>query len=299
MSVASSSAGGRPRRSVLYLPAANARAVAKAATLPCDGLVLDLEDSVAPDLKESAREAACAAVRGGGYGRREVVVRVNGRGTPWHDADLREVCAAGPDAVLVPKVDSPDVVRDLVADLEVAGAPEHTMVWAMIETPRAVLDVAAIAAAHPRLTVVVLGTNDLVEELGAVYVPGREPLVTALQQVLLGARAAGRGVLDGVYNDVRDLVGFEVECVQGRRFGFDGKTVVHPAQIDVANRVFAPSDDDVEQARGIVEAWESGTGTGVVTYRGRMVEALHVESARRVLAAHDAVSALEAGSDPD
>ena len=279
----------RPRRSVLYMPASNERALEKAKTLPVDALILDLEDAVGPDHKETARENACAAARSGEYGHRELTIRVNGAGTRWHDDDLAAVCAAGPHAVVVPKVGSADEVRDLVAAMERAGAPDRTRLWAMVETPRAVLDAAAIAAASDRLAVLVLGTNDLVKELGVRSVPGRQPLLTSLSLVVLAARAAGVAVLDGVWNDVRDLDGFEAECRQGRDLGFDGKTLVHPGQVEPCNAVFAPSPEEVAQARGVLEAWEGADGAGVVVHEGRMVELLHVESARKVLATHEAV----------
>ncbi|GAA1886878.1 HpcH/HpaI aldolase/citrate lyase family protein [Lapillicoccus jejuensis] len=282
-----------PRRSVLYMPASNERALEKARTLPADALILDLEDAVAPDAKDAARENACAAVRSGAYGDREVAIRVNAVGTPWHAADLAAAAAAGPHAVVVPKVGSADQVRALVAALEAGGAPERTRLWAMVETPQAVLDVRDVAAASPRLAALVLGTNDLVKELYAAHVPGRAPLLTALSLAVLGARAAGVAVLDGVYNDVKDLEGFEAECRQGRDLGFDGKTLIHPGQVEVANRVFAPDEAAVDDARELIAAFEeaSAQGRGVVTHRGRMVENLHVESARRTLAMAEAVAA--------
>ncbi|MFQ6172920.1 HpcH/HpaI aldolase/citrate lyase family protein [Oryzobacter sp. R7] len=281
----------RPRRSVLYMPASNERALEKAKALPVDALILDLEDAVGPDHKEVARENACAAVRSGEYGHRELTIRVNGAGTRWHDDDLADACAAGPDAVVVPKVGSADEVRDLVAAMERSGAPDRTRLWAMVETPRAVLDAAEIAAASDRLAVLVLGTNDLVKELGVRSVPGRQPLLTSLSLVVLAARAAGVAVLDGVWNDVRDLDGFEAECRQGRDLGFDGKTLVHPGQVEPCNAAFAPSVEEVAQARGVLEAWEDADGAGVVVHEGRMVELLHVESARKVLALDEAVRA--------
>ena len=278
-----------PRRSVLYMPSSNERALEKAKTLPVDGLILDLEDAVAPDAKAAARENACAAAASGEYGNREVTIRINGIGTQWHDDDLAAAAQAGPAGVVVPKVGSADEVRSLVSALEAAGAPDHTMLWAMIETPQAVFNVREIAAASPRLAVLVMGTNDLVKELRADHVPGRGPLVTALQLSLLAARESGIAVLDGVYNDVKDAEGFEAECVQGRDFGFDGKTLIHPGQVDVCNTTFAPSEQAVAEARGILEAWKAGAGSGVVTHNGRMIENLHVEVAKRVIATHEAV----------
>jgi len=279
----------RPRRSVLYLPASNARALAKAATLPCDGLILDLEDSVAPDAKADARGAACAAVQSGEYGGRELAVRVNGAGTAWHDEDLATVCAAGPDAIVVPKVDSAEAVRTLVATLE-RHAPDRTSLWAMVETPRAMLHAEEIAGASERLTVLVLGTNDLAKELFAEHVPGRAPLLTGLSLALLAARATGTAILDGVFNDVQDVDGFRAECRQGREMGFDGKTLIHPGQVEGANAAFAPDERAVEDARGILGAWEERQGSGVVTYQGRMIERLHVDSAERTLALHEAIT---------
>jgi citrate lyase subunit beta/citryl-CoA lyase len=285
------SAQFRPRRSVLYMPSSNARALEKAKGIPCDGLILDLEDAVSPDAKAEAREAACAAAASGEYGRREVAIRVNGAGTPWHGDDLAAACQAGPDAVLVPKVDSAAAVHALVDAL--ADAPERTSLWAMVETPRAMLHAEEIASASERLTVLVMGTNDLVKELFAEHVPGRGPIITGLQLAVLAARATGTAILDGVYNDVKDTDGFLAECRQGREMGFDGKTLVHPGQVDGANRAFAPSEEAVADARGILVAWEQGAGTGVVTYRGRMIENLHVDSARRTLEMHEAIRALE------
>jgi len=279
----------RPRRSVLYMPGANARALEKAKTIPCDGLILDLEDSVAPDDKAAAREAVCAAATSGEYGARELTIRVNSIGTAWHDDDLRAAAEAGPDAIVVPKVGSAEEVRSLVAAIEAAGAPDRTMLWAMVETPVAILDALAIAQASDRLGAFVIGTNDLVKELFAEHVPGRGPILPSLHTALLAGRAAGIAVIDGVYNDVKDTDGFLAECRQGREMGFDGKTLIHPGQVDGANEAFAPSQQAVEDARGIVEAWESRT-SGVVTYRGRMIEALHVDSAHRTLAIHDAIT---------
>ena len=282
----------RPRRSVLYMPSSNERALDKAKTLPVDGLILDLEDSVAPDAKPAAREAACAAVQSGDYGRRELTIRINGMDTAWHADDLQAACAAGPDAIVVPKVDSADAVLELVEQMAKYDAPEHTRLWAMVETPYAMLHAEEIASASERLTVLVMGTNDLAKELYAEHVPGRQPLLTGLGLCLLAARATGKVIIDGVYNDVRDAEGFLAECRQGREMGFDGKTLVHPGQIEGANAAFAPSEQAVEDARGMLAAWEARE-TGVVTYNGRMIENLHVESARRILSIHEAISALQ------
>jgi citrate lyase subunit beta/citryl-CoA lyase len=282
----------RPRRSVLYMPGSNERALEKAKSLPCDGLILDLEDAVAPDAKPAAREAAAAAAASGEYGRRELTIRVNGADTEWHADDLAAACAAGPDAIVVPKVNSADAVHTLVAALEKHGAPDHTTLWAMVETPYAMLHAEEIAGADERLSVLVMGTNDLAKELYAEHVPGRHPLLPGLGLALLAARAAGKVILDGVYNDVKNTEGFLEECRQGREMGFDGKTLIHPGQVEGANEAFAPSGRAVEDARGILEAWEAGAGSGVVTYNGRMVENLHVESARRTLAIHDAIGEL-------
>lgn len=285
----------RPRRSVLYMPASNERALEKAKTLAVDALILDLEDAVAPEAKDAARDNACAAARSGEYGRREIAIRVNGIGTQWHDADVRAVCVAGPDAVVVPKVGSGEEVRALVAAMEAAGAPDHTMLWAMVETPKAMLHCEEIAAASDRLTVLVMGTNDLAKELHAEHVPGRAPMLTGLSLCLLAARATGTVILDGVYNDVKDTEGFAAECAQGRQLGFDGKTLIHPGQVDPCNAAFAPSEEAVADARAVLAAWEAGAGAGVVTLNGRLVESLHVETAQRVLAIHEAITALADG----
>jgi citrate lyase subunit beta/citryl-CoA lyase len=281
----------RPRRSVLYMPSSNARALEKAKSIPCDGLILDLEDAVAPADKPAARDAACAAVRSGDYGNRELTIRVNGSDTEWHAADLAAACAAGPDAIVVPKVGSADAVLQLVEAMTAHGAPEHTHLWAMVETPHAMLHAEEIASASDRLTVLVMGTNDLAKELYAEHVPGRQPLLAGLGLALLAARATGKVIIDGVYNDVKDADGFRAECRQGREMGFDGKTLIHPGQVDAANEVFAPSEQAVEDARGIVAAWEA-RDSGVVTYNGRMIESLHVESAQRTLAIAEAIAAL-------
>lgn len=283
----------KPLRSVLYMPSSNERALEKAKTIAADAIIFDLEDAVAPDAKPAAREAAAAAVRSGEYGRRQLVIRVNGIGTEWHDDDIAAAAQAGPDVVLVPKVNSAEEVRQLVAALEAAGAPERTTLWAMVETPIAMLNALSIAQASDRLTGFVMGTNDLVKELYAEHVPGRQPVITGLGLALLAARAAGIVIIDGVYNDVKNIDGFLAEVEQGRQMGFDGKTLIHPGQVEGANEGFAPSEQAVEDARGLIQAWEDGKGSGVVTYNGRMVESLHVESAERTLSIHEAIRALQ------
>ena len=283
----------RPRRSMLYMPSSNPKALEKAKTLPVDGIIFDLEDAVAPDAKVEARAAAVAAVRSGAYGARELIIRVNGIGTEWHDDDIVAAAQAGPDVVLVPKVNSAEEVQRLVAALEAADAPGTTSLWAMVETPIGMLNALSIAQASPRLTGFVMGTNDLVKELYAEHVPGRQPVVIGLGLALLAARAAGIVIIDGVYNDVKDTEGFLTECEQGRQLGFDGKTLIHPGQVEGANEAFAPNEQAVADARGVLEAWDNRT-TGVVTYNNRMVESLHVESARRTLSIYEAIQTLQA-----
>jgi len=283
----------KPRRSVLYMPSSNERALEKAKSIACDGLILDLEDAVAPDAKPSARLAAAAAASSGEYGRRELTIRVNGMDTQWHQDDMRAACEAGPDAIVVPKVSSVEAVKALVDTMAKYDAPDKTRLWAMIETPQAMLHAESIAGADDRLEVLVMGTNDLVKELYAEHVPGRQPLLTGLGLALLAARATGKSILDGVYNNVKDNEGYLAECRQGREMGFDGKTLIHPGQVEGANQAFAPSEQAVADARGIRQAWEEGKGAGVVTYNGRMIENLHVESAERILSMHEAITLLE------
>lgn len=286
----------RPRRSVLYMPSANARALEKAKTLPADAIIFDLEDAVAPDAKEAAREAACAAVTSGEYGGRELTIRVNGLDTQWHAEDIKAAAQAGPDGIVVPKVNSAEEVHQLVASLEAAGAPEKTKLWAMVETPAAFLSCLQIATASDRLEVLVMGTNDLAKELNAEHVPGRHPLLAGLGLALLAAKAAGKVILDGVYNDVKDAEGFLAETVQGKQMGFDGKTLIHPSQVEPCNDVFAPSEQEVADATEIIEVWEATLreGKGVATVNGRMIENLHVDNARRVLDVSKAIAALRA-----
>ncbi len=287
----------RPRRSVLYMPGANERALEKAQTIPADALILDLEDAVAPDAKPEARDRVCAAASSGLYGHREIAIRANGIGTPWHDDDLRAIAAAGPAAVVVPKINSVDEVHRIEEALEAGGAPDHTRIWAMLETPIAMFRAEEICSSSERLAVLVMGTNDLAKELHASHVPGRAPLLSGLGLCLLAARAAGKVILDGVYNDIKDDVGFAAECRHGREMGFDGKTLIHPSQVEPCNAAFAPGDDEVEKAGRIIAAFEEAEaeGRGVVTVDGRMIENLHVEEARRVLAIHTAITSLASG----
>jgi citrate lyase subunit beta / citryl-CoA lyase len=282
----------RPRRSVLYMPGANERALEKAQTIPADALILDLEDAVAPDAKPEARDRVCAAATSGAYGDREVAIRANGIGTAWHDDDLRAIGQAGPAGVVVPKINSAADVHQIEQALEAAGAPSHTRIWAMLETPIAVLSAHEIATSSERLAVLVMGTNDLAKELQAAHVPGRQPLLPGLGHCLLAARAGGKVILDGVYNDIKDDAGFLAECEQGRDLGFDGKTLIHPSQVDPCNATYAPSDEEVEKASAIIAAFEEAEadGRGVVTVDGRMIENLHVDQARRTLAIARAVN---------
>jgi citrate lyase subunit beta/citryl-CoA lyase len=284
----------RPRRSVLYMPGANERALEKAKGLAADAIIFDLEDAVAPDAKADARARVCAAVTSGEYGKRELAIRVNGLDTQWHADDVAAVAAAGPAAMVVPKINSVEDVAAVEAALVAGGAPEHTKIWAMIETPVAMLHAEAIASASDRLTVLVMGTNDLAKELLAEHVPGRQPLLTGLGLALLAARATGKVILDGVYNDIKNDEGFRAEAVQGRQMGFDGKTLIHPNQIDPCNEVFAPTTEQLESAREIIAAFEEAeaSGKGVVQVNGRMVENLHVEQARRALAIAAAIDEL-------
>jgi citrate lyase subunit beta/citryl-CoA lyase len=275
------------------MPGANERALEKAKTIPADALILDLEDAVAPDAKDEARDRVCAAATSGEYGSKEVTIRVNGLDTQWHAADIAAAAAAGPAAVVVPKVNSVEDVRAIEAGLEAGGAPDHTKIWAMVETPVAMLHAEAIAAASERLTVLVMGTNDLAKELHAEHVPGRQPLLTGLGLCLLAARATGKVILDGVYNDVKNPEGFEAEALQGFQMGFDGKTLIHPSQVDPANDIWAPSAEAVADAEALIATFEEGlaAGKGVVTHNGRMIENLHVDNARRVLAVAAAIAA--------
>jgi citrate lyase subunit beta/citryl-CoA lyase len=288
----------RPRRSVLYMPGSNARALEKAKTLPADGVILDLEDSVAPDAKAAARDQVAAAVKAGGFGRREVFIRVNGVDTPWHADDLAAAAAAAaPAAILVPKVSTPETLELIGRRLLDMGTDHKTRIWAMIETPLALFNILAIAAAardsETRLAGFVMGTNDLAKDTRARLVPGRAPMVGWLANCVAAARIYGIDILDGVYNDIGNADGFSMECQQGVELGFDGKTLIHPNQIEPCNKAFSPSAEEVAQARKTIAAFDlpENKSKGVVSIDGRMVERLHADMARRTVAIAEAIAA--------
>ena len=276
----------RPRRSLLYMPGSNPRALEKARGLPADGLIIDLEDAVAADTKEAARAIVAAALAAGGYGTHELVLRVNQLDTPWGHSDLAVAATMPIDAVLIPKVENPDRVRLTLSLLDALGASERLAVWCMIETPLGVLAAREIAAASPRLAALVLGTSDLTKELHALATRDRVPLITSLGLAMLAARAYGLAILDGVHFDLSDNEGFAFACRQGRELGFDGKTLIHPKQIAPANAAYAPSPEEIEYSRRVIAAHAEGAaaGKGVVLVDGKLVEGLHVENARRLLA---------------
>jgi citrate lyase subunit beta/citryl-CoA lyase len=287
----------RPRRSVLYMPGSNARAIEKARTLAADGVILDLEDSVAPDAKPAARDQVVAAVKAGGFGAREVFVRINALETPWGADDLTVVAAAAPDCILVPKISAPGQVEMIGQRFLDMHTNLRTRLWVMIETPLAVLNVAAIAAtardSETRLAGFVLGTNDLAKDTRARIVPGRAPMVPWLMSCIAAARIYGIDVLDGVYNDIGNAEGFAQECAEARDMGFDGKTLIHPSQIEPCNAAFSPSADEVAQAQKFIAAFDlpENQGKGVVSLDGRMVERLHADMARRTVAIAEAIAA--------
>ena len=288
----------RPRRSALYLPGNNARALEKGKTLAADVLIFDLEDAVGPDAKADSRVKVCDAISSESYRPREIVVRINGLGTDWHDDDLAALAGSSADGVLVPKVETGEQVQALAAVLDKLDAPKSLRLWVMIETPRSFLRAEEIASASDRLAALVVGTNDLVNELHGLHVPGRAPVLTALSLAVLGARAAGKVVLDGVFNDITDEGGFRAEARQGREMGFDGKTLIHPSQIAPANDLFGPSQKELADARKIVSAYEQAeaAGNSVITVAGRMIESLHVRDAQRILALADVISEMESAS---
>jgi citrate lyase subunit beta/citryl-CoA lyase len=285
----------RPRRSVLYMPGSNARALEKAKTLPVDGIILDLEDAVAPDAKEKARAQVMQAVRAGGFGHREVVIRLNAIDTPWFAHDFEAAIAARPDAILVPKISTAEQIEMIGTRLLDTHADHHVRLWAMIETPAAIFNIRELAAeaqdSESRLAGFVIGTNDLAKETRARLVPGRAPMLSWLSACVLAAHAYGIDVLDGVYNDIADTAGFAAECAQGRDMGFDGKTLIHPSQVEPCNAAFSPSAEESEQARKIIAAFDrpENHGKGVVQIDGRMVERMHADIARRTVAIAEAI----------
>ena len=285
----------RPRRSVLYMPGSNDRALEKAKTIPADALILDLEDAVAPDAKTEAREKVCAAVKAGGYGKRELIIRVNALETPWGADDLKAASQAGPDAILVPKVGRPGDIISAAKVVTAADAPDKTMLWAMMETPMSILNVREIAMAgierEHRLTCLVMGTNDLIKESHARAYEDRFAVVPWLSMTIVAARAYGLDVLDGVYNEFRDMEGLRRECEHGRTLGMDGKTLIHPAQVEITNEIFSPSEDEVTWSRKIIAAFTQpeNAAKGVITVDGKMVERLHLQMSERTVAIAEAI----------
>ncbi|KIC16409.1 MULTISPECIES: HpcH/HpaI aldolase/citrate lyase family protein [unclassified Leisingera] len=279
----------RPYRSVLYIPGSNARALEKAKTLPVDAVIFDLEDAVSADEKTNARETLAQALKGGGYGARMKIVRINGLDTEWGRGDAAAAARMNPDAILLPKVNAPE---DLDALAEITG---DIPLWAMMETPRGMLNAAAIAA-HPKLQGMVMGTNDLAKELQTRYRPDRMPMMAGLGLCLLAAKAEGLVIVDGVYNAFKDVEGLAAECAQGRDMGFDGKTLIHPAQVEVANAAFAPTEREIDTSRRQIAAFDEAqaAGQGVAVVDGKIVENLHVVTAREILAKADAIAAVSA-----
>jgi citrate lyase subunit beta/citryl-CoA lyase len=291
----------RPRRSVLFMPGSNARALDKARNLPADGVILDLEDSVAPDAKPMARDQIAAAVAARGFGRREIIIRINNLESPWWQDDLAMAAAARPDGILVPKVSNPADVKMLEERLRALKADPAIGLWAMIETPVAVLSAQQIAATardgDRRLAGFIMGPNDIARETRMRMLPGRAAMLPLFSHCILAARAYGIEILDGPYNDISDIAGFAKECAQGRDMGFDGKTLIHPGQIDAANAAYTPPADEVARARKIMGVFDlpENVSKGVVQLDGQMVERLHVEMAKRTIAIADAIAALKAG----
>lgn len=288
----------RPRRSVLYMPGANERALEKARTLPADSLILDLEDAVAPEAKTEARERVCASVKAGGYGAREVVIRINGQDTEWGKADLRAAVHARPDAILAPKVTCGEDIRWLDEALSEAGAEGGLSLWVMIETPVSILNIGDIAATarSTRLAGFVMGSNDLLKDFRAEPMAGRENLAACFSLAIAAARAYDLLVFDGVYNDIANAEGFLAEARQARAFGFDGKTLIHPSQVGPCNTVFAPPAEAVQHARDVIAAFADpgNAGKGVLKVNGRMTELLHLAQARRMVAVAEAIAQREA-----
>ncbi len=289
----------RPRRSVLYMPGSNARALEKAKALPADGLILDFEDAVSPDAKPEARATVAAALAAGRpYGRREVIVRINALNTPWGMDDLRAVARLGIDGLAIPKVESADGVRQVQAAVRAAGGPEDLPIFCMLETPMGILRALEIATASPHVAALVMGTSDLAKDLHCEHTRDREPFLASLGLVVLAARAAGVAALDGVHLDLADDDGFAAACLQGRQMGFDGKTLIHPKTVEVANRTFAPAPGEVDKARELIATYAEAVaqGKGVVVLDGKLIEQLHVDNARRMVALAEAIEAMDSGS---
>lgn len=284
----------RPRRSVLYMPGSNPRALDKARSLPADGLIFDLEDAVAPDAKPAARNLVLDALAQGGYGGREILLRVNGAATAWGRDDLAAAARSGAHGVLLPKVESAAQVKEAEAVLAEAGAPDDQAIWCMMETPKGILRAEEIAGASPRLGGLVMGTSDLAKDLHAAHTRMRLPMLVSLGQCLLAARAYGLAILDGVHLDLDDEEGFAESCRQGRELGFEGKTLIHPKTIDAANRAFAPAEAELAWARKIIDAFQEARaqGAGVVVVDGKLVEQLHVDMAERTVALAGQIAAL-------
>jgi citrate lyase subunit beta / citryl-CoA lyase len=284
----------RPRRSLLYMPGANTRALEKGRSLPADGLILDLEDAVAPDAKLAARDNVLKALAAGGYGKREILLRINALDTPWGQADAAAAAKSGADAILIPKVESAAHVRQVEAIMEQQGAPETQTLWCMMETPLGILHAEEIAQSSRRLAGFVMGTSDLAKDLRCAHTALRLPMITSLGSCLLAARAYGLAIVDGVYLDLEDDAGFAAACQQGKELGFDGKSLIHPKTVAKANEVFAPSEADVSWARKIIAAHAEAEaqGKGVVLVDGKLIENLHVAAARRQVELADAIAEL-------
>ena len=284
----------RPRRSVLYMPGANARAMEKARDLPADALIFDLEDAVAPAEKETARRQVIETLQKGGYGNRELVVRVNGLMTPWGEADVAEMATAGANALLIPKVENKQIINGVEGRMLTAQAPDAMSIWCMIETPKGVMRAEEIASASPRLGALVMGTSDLAKDLHCLHTPSRGPFMTSLSWCILAARANGLSILDGVHLDLADDDGFAESCRQGREMGFDGKTLIHPKTIAAANAAFAPDDAEVQWSRRVIAAHEEAenAGKGVVLLDGQLIENLHVEEAHRIVGLADRIAKM-------
>jgi len=291
-------ASAHPRRSVLYMPGSNARALEKGRSLPADGLILDLEDAVAPDAKEIARRQIVEALQQGGYGKREIAVRVNALDSPWGKDDVKAMATSGADAILLPKVETAAMIHALEKLMDAAGAPKSMGIQCMMETPLGMLNAKEVAGASPRITCLVMGTSDLVKDLQAAHTPQRLPVLTSLGLCILAARAHGIAITDGVHLDLSDDEGFAAQCRQGKELGFDGKTLIHPKTIAKANEIFAPSEEEIDWSHKIIaaHAQASAEGQGVVVVDGKLIENLHVESAKRLVALSNAIKELESAA---